>query len=252
LSIVRTNFALPLYVLLGMTALILLIACANAANLLLARATVRRREIAVRLSLGASRARIVRQLLTESALLAALAGACGLLLAVWLPDLLVQTALADVSPFRVAVDVRVVAFSVGAALSTLILSGLAPAFRTTRVPPGIALRATTARGAGAQPRVQRLLVACQVALSLVLLVSAGLFVRTLRNYADVDLGFSQEHVLTASLNLTAAGYSPDRIPALSHALIDRLAALPGVTSASAAACGLADGCRSVSDITIDG
>jgi len=251
-SIVRTNFALPLYVLLGMTALILLIACANAANLLLARATVRRREIAVRLSLGASRARIVRQLLTETALLAALAGACGLLLAVWLPDLLVQTALADVSPFRVAVDVRVVAFSVGAALSTLILSGLAPAFRTTRVPPGIALRATTARGAGAQPRVQRLLVACQVAFSLVLLVSAGLFVRTLRNYADVDLGFSQEHVLTASLNLTAAGYSPDRIPALSHALIDRLAALPGVTSASAAACGLADGCRSVSDITIDG
>ena len=251
-SNLRTSFALPLYVLLGMTSLILLVACANAANLLLARAAARRREIAVRLSLGAGRGRLIQQLLTESALLAVCACAFALLPAQWLPGVLVRAALGSASPFAVPVDSRVLLFGVGAALVTVVLAGLVPAWRSTRVGLDAALRATSSRVAGAHPRLQQMLVAAQVALSLMLIVGAGLFVQTLRNYAIVDVGFSQDRVVSASLNPTAAGYPAERLNALSHTLIERLEALPGVSSASTAMCGLADGCRSVSDIVIDG
>jgi len=134
----------------------------------------------------------------------------------------------------------------------VVLAGLVPAFRSTRVGLDAALRSTSSRIAGAQPRLQRALVAAQVALSLVLVVGASLFVQTLRNYAIVDLGFSQDRVVSASLNPTAAGYPSARLNTLSHTLIDRLEAVPGVASASTAMCGLIDGCRSLSDIVIDG
>ena len=251
-SNVRATFALPLYVLFGMAALILLIACANVANLLIARAAARRREMAVKLSLGASRGRLIRQLLTESTMLAALAGLCGVLIAEWPARLLVRAALGGTPPFAVAVNARVIAFGMGAALLTVFLSGVAPAFRTTRVRLGAALGAAAARGARAQPSLQRILVAVQVALSLVLVVGAGLFVQTLRNYTRVNLGFSQEHVISVSLQLVSAEYPIDRMSRLSRALVASVESLPGVVSASTSSCGLADGCRDTSDITIDG
>jgi predicted permease len=251
-SNLRGNFAPPLYALFGMAAVILLIACANAANLLLSRASARRREIAVRLSLGASRSRVVRQLLTESGLLAALSCGLGLLVAGSAANLLVRSAIGGAPRFAVDVDMRVVLFAVGAALLTVVLTGLVPALRSTGVPAGLALHLASARVIRAQPRLQKLLVASQVALSLVLVVAAGLFVQTLRNYSRVNLGFSQEHVLTMPLNLTSAGYPRERLGELSRALVERLESVPGVTSASTAMCALVAGCRSTSDVVIEG
>jgi predicted permease len=250
-SNLRTRFAPPLFALFALAALILVIACANTANLLLARAAAREREIAVRLSIGASRNRVVRQLLTESAILAALACAGGLLLSGWTADLLVRRTLAGPVPFAVGVDGRVVAFAVVAAVLTVLLAGLMPAYRVTSVAPGSALRDGSSRGSSARPRLQKTLVASQIALSLVLVVSAGLFAQTLRNYAHLNLGFSQEHVLTVSMNPLAAGYAPAQLGALSRALLQRVESVPGVASASTAMCSLATGCRDVSDVTID-
>jgi predicted permease len=251
-SNLRGNFAPPLYALFGMAAVILLIACANAANLLLARASARRREIAVRLSLGASRARVVRQLLTESGLLAALSCGLGLLVAGSAANLLVRSAIGGAPRFAVDIDMSVVLFAVGAALLTAVLTGLVPALRSTGAPGGLALHLASARVVAAQPRLQKLLVAGQVALSLVLVVAAGLFVQTLRNYSRVNLGFSQEHMVTMPLNLTSAGYPRERLGELSRALVERLESVPGVTSASTAMCALVAGCRSTSDVVIEG
>jgi predicted permease len=251
-SNLRGNFAMPLYALFGMAAIILLIACANAANLLLARASARRREIAVRLSMGASRSRLVRQLLTESALLAAASCALGLLMAGWAADLLVQRAIGGAAPFAVDVNARVVLFAVGAALLTVLLTGLAPALRSTAAKSGLALHLASTRIAPAQPRLQKFLVAAQVTLSLVLVVAAGLFVQTLRNYSRVNLGFSQEHVVTAPLNLVSAGYPRERMSELSRVLVERLESIPGVVSASTAMCGMVAGCRASSDIVVEG
>jgi predicted permease len=250
-SNLRTNFAPPLFALFGMAALVLLIACANAANLMLARAAARRREIAIRVSLGASRGRVIQQLLTESVLLSAVACAAGLLTAGWTADLLVRRAAGTGASLAVGVDWRVVAFAVVSAVATVLLAGLAPAFRTTKVETSLALRAASARGARAQPRLQKALVAAQVALSLVLVVAAGLFAQTLRNYARLSLGYTQEHVLSVSINFVSTGYPVERLGGLSEALIERVQAVPGVISASTAMCGLASGCRATSDIVID-
>jgi len=251
-SNLRTNFAPPLFALLGMAALVLLIACANAANLMLARAAARRREIAIRVSLGASRGRVIQQLLTESVLLSAAACAAGLLTAGWAADLLVRRAAGTGASLAVGVDWRVVVFAIVSAVATVLLAGLAPAFRTTKVETSLALRSASARGARARPRLQKALVAAQVGLSLVLVVAAGLFVQTLRNYARLSLGYSQEHVLSVSINFNSTGYPMERLSGLSDALIERVEAVPGVISASTAMCGLASGCRATSDIVIDG
>jgi predicted permease len=251
-SNLRGNFAPALYALFGMAAVILLVACGNAANLLLARAASRRREIAVRLSMGASRSRVVRQLLTESALLAAVSCGLGLLVSGWAANLLVRRAIGGAAPFAVHVDLRVVLFALGAALLTLVLTGLAPALRSTGAPAGLALHLASTRVIPSQPRLQKLLVAAQVALSLVLVVAAGLFVKTLRNYSRMNLGFSQEQVVTVPLNLTSTGYPRERLLELSRALVEHLEAVPGVTSASTAMCALVAGCRSTSDVVVEG
>ena len=251
-SNLRGNFAPALYALFGMAAVVLLVACANAANLLLARAASRRRELAVRLSMGASRSRVVRQLLTESALLAAVSCGLGLLAAGWAANLLVRRAVGGAAPFAVHVDMRVVLFAVSAALLTVVLTGLAPALRSTGATAGLALQLASARVVPARTRLQKLLVAAQVALSLVLVMAAGLFVRTLRNYSRVNLGFSQEHVVTVPLNVTSTGYPHERLGELSRALVERLESVPGVSSASTAMCALAAGCRSTSDVVIEG
>jgi predicted permease len=253
-SNLRTRFATPLFALFGMTALILLIACANTANLMLARAATMQREVAIRLSIGASRGRLIRQFLTESLLLVAMATVVGLFFAGWAGDLLVRqaTGVTGAAPFAVAVDGRVIAFTVAAAVVTVLLFGLAPAFRTTNLQVGTALRISAARGASVPPRLQKVLVAAQVALSLVLLAGAGLFIRTLQNYAHVSLGFSHEQVLSVRLDPQAAGYSSARLSALYRDLVARVESIPGVSSASVAECALAIGCQNIGGVTVEG
>ncbi len=235
----------------AMVAVVLLIACANIANLLLARSAARQREIAVRLSIGASRARLIRQLLTESTLVAALGGAAGIATAHWASAFLVRMALGrrtGAVPPAFALDLRVLGFAAALSIATGILFGLAPAFRTTRVQLSDALKAGSRSAfGGSSVGGMRPLVALQVALSLAMLVGAGLFGRSLRNLTQLDPGFDREHLLSVWIDLRMAGYRMDQLPGLYQRLIERIEALAGVRSASISACGLADGCKSFMD-----
>jgi predicted permease len=234
--------------------LILLIACANTVNLLLARAARRQREIAVRLAIGASRGQLIRQLVTESLVIAIAATAIGLLFAGWAGNLLIRKALGTTgsAPFTVDVDARVLVFTIGISAFTVLVFGLSPAFRVMDVQPGAVLTRSGARTAAAQPRLQKVLVAFQVALSVMLLTGAGLFVRSLRNYAGVNVGFAQEHVLSVWIRPQVAGYPATGLLGLYSNLIARVESVPGVSSASVAMCGLASDCRSITDIVIEG
>jgi predicted permease len=259
LPTLRRTFSQSLTVLMGTVGLVLLIACANLANLLLARAVVREREIAVRLSLGASRARLARQLLTECVLMSGVGAVLGIAVAYWCSAVLPRWAASGATPIplNLAPDARVLFFSTAVALLTGILFGLAPAVRGTRVEPISALKAS-ARGFAGSGRVGRgwsfkqTLVASQVALSLVLLVGAGLFLRTLRNYSALDPGFDRAHVLTVWLDTHMGGYKPEQLSSLYRRLIEGVEAIPGVRSGSLASCGLATGCGDASDIYLPG
>jgi len=240
----------------GTVGLVLLIACANLANLLLARAAVREREIAVRLSLGATRARLVRQLLTECVLMSGFGAVLGVGVAYWCSAVLPKWASSGATPIslNLAPDARVLFFSTAVALLTGFLFGLAPAVQGTRVEPARALKAS-ARGFAGSGRgwsLKQTLVASQVALSLVLLVGAGLFLRTLRNFSELDPGFDRDHILTVWLDTHMAGYKQEQLSALYERLIERVEASPGVRSASLASCGLAIGCGDSSDIYLPG
>ena len=252
----RRSFSQSLTVLMGTVGLVLLIACANLANLLLARAAVREREIAVRLSLGATRARLVRQLLTECALMSGFGAVLGVGVAYWCSAVLPKWASSGATPIslNLAPDARVLFFSTAVALLTGFLFGLAPAVQGTRVEPARALKAS-ARGFAGSGRgwsLKQTLVASQVALSLVLLVGAGLFLRTLRNFSELDPGFDRDHILTVWLDTHMAGYKQEQLSALYERLIERVEAIPGVRSASLASCGLAIGCGDSSDIYLPG
>jgi predicted permease len=242
----RGRFRSPLIAMMMLVTLVLLIACANAANLLMARAESRRREIAVRLSIGASRGRLIQQLLTESFLLVAVAAGLGLLLARWASEQLVRMALGVANsvptPFSTAADGRVIAFTAGMAVFTGLLFGLAPAFRATRIE--LAAAAKQSRAGRFQFGGAKLLVAAQVALSLIVVFGAALFARSLRNLANVNLGFDREHVLTAWIHPRAAGYAPAKLPALYRELVERVESIPGVRSATFSLCGLDVDCRS--------
>ncbi len=195
----RQRFTSPLVAMMAMVALVLLIACANTANLLMARAEGRRREIAVRLSIGAGRGRLIQQLLTESLLLVSVAAGLGLLLAQWASDRLVRMAfgVADVEGAPLWTDGHVLAFTLALSIATGLLFGLAPAFRATKMELGAAMKAASQGGRGRfRFSAAKLLVAAQVALSLVVVFGAALFARSLRNLAEVELGFDREHVLT--------------------------------------------------------
>jgi putative ABC transport system permease protein len=236
LSQLREAYTSPLWMLLGTAALVLLIACANLANLLLARATVRQREIAVRLGIGASRGRVIRQLLTESLLLAAIGGLCASLLAGLLSQAFV--ALLDGSgqatSLRLGFDWRVLAFTTGLALLTCLLFGLAPAMNATRISASSVMRATS-RGATAGREaigLRRALVVAQVALSVVLLFGSLLFARSLRNLVTMDPGFAAEGVITASVNFRRLNLPPDRRAQFRQELLERVRALPGVEAAA--------------------
>src|SRR5260370_13806395 len=218
----------------GIVGLVLLIACANVANLLLARAATRHREIAVRLALGASTPRLVRQLITESVFLAALGGILGLCFSLWAATALVQLRSSRIGSavyLNVRPDWRVLAFTAAIALATGVLFGLAPAFQTTRAGLAEALR-TSIRVTGTRRTLGKVLVAAQVALCLVLLIGAGLFVRSLRKLVSVDPGFRREGVILAELNPARAGYRDAALAHFYRQFLGRGRALPGGSSAS--------------------
>jgi predicted permease len=225
-----------LLVLAGVVALVLLIACANVANLLLARATGRRREVALRLSLGASRARLVRQLLTESVLLALLGGAAGLLVAAWSTGLLMAFTPPSDLPIALTPRVDAAALLVTFALScgTGLLFGLVPALQASRADQAGVLRDESAAvvGGRGRQRLRAALVAGQVALSLVLLVAATLLLRSLYRAHTLSPGFETRGVLLASLDLQGGGYTPQTGAAFWRALWPRLRHLPGATGAT--------------------
>ncbi|HEU4628281.1 MAG TPA: ABC transporter permease [Gemmatimonadaceae bacterium] len=218
--------------LLGVSAFVLVIACANVANLLLARAARRRREIAVRLALGVGRARLAAQLLAESVLLALLGGAAGLLVAQWGGALVRGVILPDVAWDGALGDRRVLAFTMLAALLTGTLAGLVPALQASRPDLAGALKAGAREGGGRRSRTRTLLLVVQAALSAVLLVGAGLFVRSLANVTNTRLGWEPERLLVLEERLAEAGYSDDEVLAIYDRLLERVRTLPGVASAS--------------------
>jgi len=232
------NILQPLYLMMMAVALVLLIACANIAGLLLARSAARTREIAVRLTLGARRGRLISQLLVESLLLSTLGGALGLVVAHWGAQALWSLANRDGSgppPFNPHLDWRVLIFTAAIALVTGVLFGLAPALRSLRVDLAPALKTGSGSSDAGAPRAKwygmgNTLVVAQVSLAIVALVTAGLLVRTLRNLKNADLGFDSDHLLVFSLDPILAGYKSAQIDSLNRDLQRQIAALPGVKS----------------------
>ncbi|MBV9924271.1 MAG: ABC transporter permease [Acidobacteria bacterium] len=235
-SDLRENYENPLWLLLAVAGTVLLIACANLANLLLARATTRERELATRLALGASRWRLVRQLLTESMMLAAAGAALGALLAQYLSEVLVSLLSREQNPLYVSLqtDWRVLAFGAGAAVLTCALFGLAPALRATRVAPGAAMKAAGRGLTASRERfgLRRALVISQVALSLVLVAGALLFSRSLSQLATQNTGLRREGVLVTFVSMSRLKLPVERRLEFKRGLLERIRAVPGVESAS--------------------
>jgi predicted permease len=222
-----------LYLLTAVVGLVLLIACVNVANLLLARAAERQKEIAVRLALGAGRFRLVRQLLTESVLLALAGGALGLLFALWGRDLLLSLRFSgrEMSSLQTGLDARVLAFTFAVSVLTGLLFGLIPAWRATRVDLTPALKDTGRSSAGhSRSFVGKSLVVAQMALSLLLLIGAGLFLRTLRNLQHVSPGFNTQNLLLFRVDPRLSGYQGERLAQLYQRMFDRIEAVPGARS----------------------
>jgi predicted permease len=234
----RGRYRLPLTAMMVVVGLVLLIACANIANLLLARATARRHELSVRVALGASRMRIARQLLSESLLLSITGALVGLLFASWGSRLLVrQLSTSTTNVFLdLSLDWRVLGFTAAVAIATAVLFGMVPALRGMRVQPNEALKAQ-GRGVVGDGRLGlgNVLVILQVALSLVLIVAAGLFVRTFSSLANLSLGFDREPVLVASVNAQRAQLEPADRPELFRRLLEAASGVPGVGSAALSA-----------------
>jgi predicted permease len=251
----RRQFSQPLLVLVGAVGLVLLIACANVAGLLLARATARQKEIAVRLSLGARRLRLIQQLLTESVLLAAIGGLLGFLFARWFSELLVALVASGRERITLPLHVneRVLIFTAGIALLTGVLFGLAPAFSATRMSLTSALKEGGANVLGARrSRLVKGLVSAQVALSLLLLVGAGLFLRTLQKLQSVPLGFERQQLLLFSVSPGLNGYKGARLAEYYREVQRRVAGITGVGSVSFSSHGPVGYGESSSSITIPG
>jgi predicted permease len=251
----RRQFAGSLRILQGLVALVLVAACANLANLLLARGATRRREIALRLALGAGRARIVRQLFAESLLLAAAGTGVGMVLAWWGRGLLLA-----LRPFGQAtvvldlpLDIRVLAFTAVVAVVTALLFGLAPALRATRIDLNAHFQSgSRTLGAHSRSRVAQALMVVQIALSLVLLVSTGLFVRTLTNLDRVDAGFNRRDLLLFRIDAASAGYRREQFGALQSRVQERLERLPGVKAVTFSSVALLSRVRQNKRITVPG
>jgi predicted lysophospholipase L1 biosynthesis ABC-type transport system permease subunit len=254
-SNLRQLFEQPLIVLQWLVCLVLLIACANVANLLLARAAARQREIAIRTALGARRGQIVRQLLFESLILAVAGGIAGLVLSVVLARALVRFLPFDPANLSLVTtpDLRILLFTAGVTLVTSVVFGFVPALQGSRVSPGLALKeeAGSVAGGHGHVRLRKTLVALQVGLATVLLIGAGLFVRTLNNLRNVDLGFKTKNVVMFGVR-PATVYDEARKRQVFRSVVEGLAALPGMKAVGANSARLLTGGRWDSAITIPG
>ena len=222
------------WVLMGAVALVLLVTCTNLAGLLLARATDRRREIAIRLAMGANRLRLIRQLLTESLLLSIVGGAAGVLLAIWMVRFLLAFKPPIDFPLTldVGLDWRVLLFSLGVSLVAGVVFGLAPALQSTRPNLLSTLKDTAAQGGAGRTRLRSVLVVAQIAISLVVLIAAGLVVRTLQQLQTMSPGFDPQNALMMSYDLSLQGYDEARGQQFDREVVERVRSLPGVKSAA--------------------
>jgi predicted permease len=254
-SELRNQFSNSLLVLMAIVGLVLMIACANVANLLIARATARQKEIAVRLALGASRGQIISQLLVESLMLSMAGGAAGLLLAVWIDETLVNflpRGATDTLSISATPDWRILLFTLGISLLTGIIFGLVPALQATRpdLAPTLkdevgAITSTSSIG------LRKTLVVAQVMLSLLLLIGAGLFIRSLKNLKNVDPGFKTRNLLTFAIDPPLNGYKPERSREILRQINESLNALPGVESAALAIMPVMEGDEWDQSYTVD-
>ena len=258
LSTLRARLAPALRVLMGMSLLVLIVAAANLANYLLARGAVRRRELALRLAIGARRGRLIRQLLTESLVLAGLGGGLGVALALWGGQLLLLIVSSTSNPpVNLPIDWRILGFGTALTVFTGLGFGLIPALRLSRPEVGDALKMGTrvvqSVGAGRfRFPLVRLLVGVQVALSLLLVVGAALFHQTFLNLVHLDPGYERETVLSARFDTRLAGFEPGQLPALYDRLIEEASRIPGVRSATLGVVGPATGASRWGNITVAG
>ena len=253
-SQLRRQFSKPLLVLMATVALVLLIACANVANLLIARATSRQKEIAVRLALGSGRRRIVCQLLVESLILSMIGGAAGLALAVWADKLLISFLPPSSTPLTLSStpDWRILCFNIAVSVLTGIAFGLVPALHSTRQDVSEILKDQAAAVVGGfSNRTRKLLVVAQIALSLLLLIGAGLFIRSLQKLKELDPGFRTTNLLAFKVNPTLNGYTAERTKAFYQQLHEALDAMPGVEAASLAVVPVMEGDEWDQWVTID-
>ena len=251
-SELRGDFKQPLFLLMIIVALVLVIACVNVANLLLARASSRQKEFAIRVAIGAAPGRVVRQLLTESIFLAFAGGALGLLVARWGTAALLK--LSGNKDLEASPDLRVLLFTAGVCLLTGILFGLMPALRARRVAVALTLKSGTQNGNSAHAgwNLGKLLVTGQVALSLLVLFIAGLLVHSLQNIRNIDLGYNREHLLLVSTDPLAAGYNKSKITNFANELATQISNLPGVRAVASSKNGLFSGSESGNTIKVEG
>jgi predicted permease len=252
----REQFAKPLLLLMSMAMVVLLIACANIANLLLARAAARRHALAIQLSIGSGRTRLIQQMLAECVLLSTGGSALGVAVAFWCVKILPRWASVRGAtiPLNLHPDARILIFSVVIALTTGMLVGLAPALQSAKVDPVSVLKggAQSLSGDKARSRwsVRNTLVAAQVALSLLLLVGAGMFLQTFKNYSQLDPGFDRDHLLAIQIDTHLLSFQASDFPSLYQSLVDGIEAIPGVHSASITTCQLVAGCHDSSDVIV--
>lgn len=255
LSSWRAGFVKPLILLMAFVGLVLLIASVNVANLTLAKSSARQREIAVRLAIGATRMRLVQQMLTESVILAFAGGMAGLLLARWGTQTLLRLSVGQRASegLPLTPDLQVLVFTAAVCLLTGLLFGLAPAMRSVDVAVAPTLKESriSENSAGKFP-LGKALVVLQVSICLMVLFAAGLLVRSLKNLRNVDLGYSREHILMVHADPVAAGYKAPQLVALEHDMISRLSALPGVRSVTESENGLFSGTESADALKIEG
>jgi putative ABC transport system permease protein len=255
-SYLRKQLSTPLWVLMAITAGVLLIACANVASLLVARATSRQKEIAIRLAMGAGRARIIKQLLVESLLLSFIGGTLGVVLAIWSNRVLFAFLPTDAFAIKISTspDLRVLLFTFSVAVATGLLFGLVPALQSTKpdVAPTLKDQVGGIVSGGSQVRLRKALVAAQVTLSLLLLVGAGLFIRSLRNLRDLGPGFATGNLVAFNVDPGLNGYDTPKAKVFYRRLTDEIHAIPGVHSAGLAAIRILEDDEWDSWITVEG
>lgn len=251
ISGLRFAYAGPLQMLMVMVALVLIIACANVGNLLLSRATSRQAEMSLRMALGASRTRLVRQLLTESMLLGALGGILGIILAQWGVSALV-TLVAKTSPLDVRPDALVLSFTAGLSILASLLFGLAPAIRASKTDLTSALKEKVSGGGRQRFALASILIVGQVCLSLVLLTAAGLFARSLMKLQEAEVGFNRDNVLLVGIDPRLAGYKPSQLSAFYQQVLSRVNSLPGVVASTVASYAPMGGTKTLSSLIVQG